>query len=207
VAVGRVQTGHGTAGEANDERVGGEGFEAEDARFGRGERVHQEAQLGGHGVDDGRSVLESVEGVVDPLVVGEEGAEGDEAGDARERRGGGAEAEAARGGALDGLRASMAIAALASEHVAAHLLGARRGEGRGHSKRRHDLCRALFQAASASKKNRSAGDGHRKGAKRTFSMCAAGAKRRLRRRCPRGGSPTGRASSASASGGGTKCRA
>ncbi len=175
VAVDRVQTGHDAAGEADEERIGGERLKPEDTRFARGEGVHQQPQLGGHGVDDGGSVLEGVEGVVQDVVdplFGKESTEGGEAGDAGERQVGGANAEAARVGALNGLCASMAVAALASEHVAAHLLGARRREGCGHSKRQHDLRRAFVQAASSPQGQRSADRNRRKGAKRTFSRDA-----------------------------------
>ncbi|HEU4412128.1 MAG TPA: hypothetical protein VFS43_43200 [Polyangiaceae bacterium] len=178
VAVDGVEARHDAAGQADEERVGRERFEPEDARFAGREGVHQEAKLGGHGGDDGGAVLERAEGAVQGAVdafVGEKGAEGDQARDARERRVRGPEANPLGVGALNRPVAPVAVAALASEHVAAHLLGARRREGCGHRKRQHDRRRAFLPAAGALRKSRSAGNGRPKGAKRTIiwrEVCA-----------------------------------
>jgi hypothetical protein len=137
VVVEDVDARRHAAAEAQEECVGGERLDGVDARLANDEAVDEQTQDVAHAVDHADAGLEPIEGGVQRAVDAEaldEGAEGDEPGDARERLLGGANRDVRRVGAAADERAMLAVRALASGQIATHPGGAPCGGGSFHSK-------------------------------------------------------------------------
>jgi hypothetical protein len=130
IPVDGVEAGHHPAGEVYEQGVGGQCLHSEDAQLADSSRVHQQAHLRLHRVDDHGARLEPPEAGAQLFVHAQVAEEASEAGQptVRGQTGvWGAGADVAGVGTPDPLAATAAISALASHRISAHLLGARRG--------------------------------------------------------------------------------
>jgi hypothetical protein len=129
VAIHRVDARYDAACESDEERIGRERFESEDARLPCDVGVQQEAELRLHRVDDQRTALQPEEVATELCVyafVSAENTEARQACDARQRRVRTTWMDSRRVRSADAIVTAIAVSTLAAANVPAHLMDARR---------------------------------------------------------------------------------
>src|SRR6266700_3640484 len=130
VAVERIEARHYAASQVHEQRVGRQRLDTEYSVFADCRRVHEEPELSLHRVDNHRTRLEAPELIAQRLIDAEIPHERTEPGETAvtgQPRVRPTNVDVARVSTSDPARASVPIAALATNRISAHLLGARWG--------------------------------------------------------------------------------